>query len=508
MRFVWSLVLCFCALLTAPGSEVVKAAGGKLGAAPEFKKELLDLYKEQWGQTERKALDTNSRNQLANELLGLAKQFGPTNPMTMLLCDKSQTLASRHKSGYKTAAAALKYMQQVDPSARIYCLDKLRGLYERLYNENRRAKLGEGKGLAGVYLKMAESYMDELLILEPADEQSWLDDAYEALRGADRSYTKALGSAKSVGGQAKSYLNSPRVKPAQKKGLVTFVNDLKKIEDQAKTGQSKVRAELTSWSKLRNTRARFHAAKSEQDAETLVGFYVLLGHPEQAVNYVEHLDDKTRLRLVWSGRTLETLQAGQAKSLGDWYSQLADMAWSDYKVDMLIRAKLYYERGGKELHAKLTLAKVDSALEKAGITQERADKIARDVRYEIGLRQRNVTPAPTTNDDPPKTNGDDPPDLIKSLGVDTPKTTTKTDPPKNLNGQKICKQCLTLFHPPSKSDVLCTICKDPKKTVIRHRPPSVKTCRKCFADFTPRHHRDHICNNCQAGNSSIFDFPN
>jgi hypothetical protein len=503
MRLNQSSMLFLCALLIAFAFNSASGAAVKLGAAPTFNKDVLDLYKDQWAATERKSTDTESRNLLAKELLDMARQFGKTNPMTLLLCDKSQTLASRHKSGYKTASAALKFMQQVDPNSRIYCLEKLRGLYERLYNENRRARLGEGKGLAEVYLRMAESYMDELMVLEVEDEKIWIDTAYEALRGADRSYSKALGSAKGLSATARSYLNNPRVKAKQKEGLVTYLKGITKIEDRAKKGQTQVRSELSNWARLRNARARFEATNNAEDATTLVNYYVLLGHLEQAVNYVEHLDDKSRLRLVWSARPLETLETGQAKSLGDWYSKLADLAWADYKVDMLIRAKLYYERGGKELHAKLTLAKVDSALTKAGITEERAKKIARDVRYEIGAIQRQA--AATA----PKSNGGDA-DLIKSLAGDGPvksNTPTTTGPKKN-GGQKICKSCLTLFHPPTKSDTLCTICKDPKKVVIKHRPPSIKSCRKCFADFTPQHHKDHICNNCQDGNSSIFDFPN
>jgi len=510
MRIGQSWKYYLCALFIALGHIGALGAKVKLGEAPTYDKDVLDLYKEQWAATERKSTDTESRNRLAKELLDLAKQFGKTNPMTLLLCDKSQSLAARHKSGYKTASAALKYMQQVDPGSRIYCLEKLRGLYERLYNENRRARLGEGKGLAEVYLKMAESYLAELMILELEDEETWINTAYEALRGADRSYSKALVNAKGLSATARKLLNNPRVKASQKKGLVTYLKAITTIETKAKEGQTQVRTELTNWSKLRNTRARFEATNNAEDATTLVGFFVLLGHLEQAVDYVEHLDDKMHLRLVWSARPLESLEAGQAKSLGDWYSKLADMAWADYKIDMLIRAKLYYERGGKELHAKLTLAKVDSALNKAGITEARAKKIARDIRYEIGVMQRRVEAAPSPTKDP-KTNGGGS-DLIKSLAGDGPvksnTPTGTTNPKTSLNGQKICKSCLTLFHPPTKSDTLCTICKDPNKIVIRHRPPSIKTCRKCFADFAPRHRKDYICDNCQAGNSSIFDFPN
>lgn len=477
-------------------------------AAFKADKSSLDQYRAQWSKREFQAKDNASRVILAESLLNAARSGTENKRMTLLLCDRAYLWGARQRSGYGTASQALKLMQKTDPAQRLDCLSRLRVLYEKAYGLNKTANIGLGKGLAKVQIQIAQEYLDRMHTVSNDDENKFITDSITNLRSASRYFALATATLREIDGRVRQLLSNVHIQrnSATVAQLTSFKAELAKIASHSSGHLKKLKPQSQEWMDLKSAKAAFDKTQESDSAGLLAERYLIIGQPHLATNYAQHVTDSRKPLLLAVVKPLAALDPVTANSVGALYADLADRGAS---ADMLIRAKMYFDRAGQNPATRIALGKVNAQLKELGISQKRATRLGRDIIAELGTVE--IASAP-----PEKTDRKTPP---------PPATPIAT-----AGGERICKKCFSEFTAKSATEKHCAICRGrlenttstppagetstplptttepPPVKKITYVPPAVRACRKCFADFNPRGSNARVCSNCARSDASIFDF--
>ena len=221
------LLLCMLVASVA-GFETVLA---------ESTQQARQRYEQKWLKRERAASNAPERVQLAVDLLNAGVKTRLPH-YKMLLLDKAYLWGVRQTESYPIAAHALRQMEQADRSKRLYALDKLAGLYHRLYSSAPNKKLGDGKGLAEVRYRVGQQRLVDLM----SDHEEGRLSKLQFLAGLNKvkgDYYQSAKTARRIAANAKRYLSRSR-SSRQKQSLSDFIEEVETIEHRVDRGREEL----------------------------------------------------------------------------------------------------------------------------------------------------------------------------------------------------------------------------------------------------------------------------
>lgn len=205
----------------------------------EPSRQARDRYQAEWAEIEKQAVGEVKQMELAVRLYAAAQNEADRD-MKVILCEKAYEYGAKHRETYGSAGNALLTLQQIDPSRRLECLEKLAPLYNKAYYANANKNLGNGIGLATVTYQMAQQRINDLAILWDAQGVEHRE-FFKHLNQAKREYQSADQVAAKVLATAERYAG--RVSGASQKALLSFIAQNKPLTGQIEAGQKEL-AEL------------------------------------------------------------------------------------------------------------------------------------------------------------------------------------------------------------------------------------------------------------------------
>jgi hypothetical protein len=325
--------LCISTAVAAPPSALTPEEDAALKEFNRVYKEAIDGVKS----TRSSADDAKLGNYLVNEARKSQTSTGGS-AMTILLYEKAYEFGKLHTVGFRAAADALQELSRLTPSRQLEMQERLLSLYDIVFRN-----AGSAKNQA-VYQRAGAATAD--LMAEIAVAKGRRAEYSEAVQLLSR----ALGIAK---------ITAPEKQPEIQK-LLDDMKPLALIDRKVQVAERQL--------------ARDPADK--ETAKTLMYLYLRdLDRPVSARTYAEIVVAKEELDLyTLAGEPVRGLPAADAKRLAEWYASLAAQGEKPGQMNMLVRAKMYYERcleaSPADADAKAGLIKVD--LQLFGLTGDKA----------------------------------------------------------------------------------------------------------------------------------------
>jgi hypothetical protein len=194
-------------------------------------------YDQAWLPVERKSKDKISRIRLSMSLLNAADKTGLKHYKVLLL-EKSYLWGVRQQESYPSAALALRQMQEADHSRRFYAMDKLAGIYHRIYTSSPTKRLGDGKGLVETRYLASNQRLADLLAKHEAGRANKLE-FLSGLSATKRDYYQAASTATRIIATAKKYVRTQR-STQKREALNGFIAEVSTMDRKIKAAQKEL----------------------------------------------------------------------------------------------------------------------------------------------------------------------------------------------------------------------------------------------------------------------------
>jgi len=282
----------------------------------------------------------------ARTLLDAARESRDTPDLLKLLCETSERLGSRNKTGFRIAVEATRLQMEVIPGVRGTCLNRILELQQAIWRSSQgAAKTDAALNLFNTLLTNAEYRINE-----------------GEYAKAIKLYRQSLPLARSLRSPLVSDIISAREATAIK---LQTNNRIQGLHDELKRDP-----------------------KDSDLAEQLVKALVVeADDPTRAAKFTFlPLTDELKNHVKLAAQPVDNLEPSQAANLGDWYYGLANQSSESTRTRLLIRARNYYRRcqqagnleNLEQKKTELVLKQINDTLDKVGANSNDA-MISNDV---------------------------------------------------------------------------------------------------------------------------------